>query len=189
MPPSPLPDLTTVNQEATAITGAATRSGHHLGEKQPMPPPTSSSSPAASPHRPAKERPKQTDRTRESTAGEINPSEEDKPPRAYDATLPSPEESALPAPSPEKEQQKLGKHPRAAVPQLPENMPSARSTESKQRRQKYLTDGQLKLASSKTPTPDPTWRSSSHEDNAAIVAWSPDEPVDLLSICKPKLLH
>jgi len=87
IPPSPLPDLTTANQEATAITGAATRSGHHPGEKQPMPPPTSSSSPAASPHRPAKERPKQTDRTRESTAGETNPSEEDKPPRAYDATL------------------------------------------------------------------------------------------------------
>jgi len=57
MPPSPLPDLTTANQEATAITGAATRSGHHPGEQQPKPPPTSSNSPAASPHRPAKERP------------------------------------------------------------------------------------------------------------------------------------
>jgi hypothetical protein len=69
-------------------------------------------------------------------------------------------------------------------------MPSARSPESKQRRQKYLPDGQPKLASSKTPKPDPTWRRrSSHEDNAAIVAWSPDKPVDLLSICKPKLLH
>ena len=85
IPPSPLPDLTTANQEATAITGAATRSGHHPGEKQPMPPPTSSSSPAASPHRPAKERPKQPDRTGESAAGETNPGEEDKPPRANKA--------------------------------------------------------------------------------------------------------
>jgi hypothetical protein len=48
MPPSPLPGLTIANQEATAITGAATRSGHYPGEKQPMPPPTSSSSKSTS---------------------------------------------------------------------------------------------------------------------------------------------
>jgi len=138
MPPSALPDLTTANQEATAITGAATRSGHHPGEQQPKPPPTSSNSPAASPHRPAKERPKQPDRTGESAAGETNPGEEDKPPRANKAPPPPPAQT-----------RHTGVH---KPPHLTHKV----------KRNPNLTEGAPEPAPPKTPLPTPAWRRSIH---------------------------